>query len=125
MLVVALIASDFIDEALGLSGTGGPVAVASTPETTGPLSGVVTSLLPIASALAMYWSKVFPTAGALRLPTIPRPQCVTCLQKNQTGVVSVTLRVKVDEDVKPESKPAGAFVEVFAARYVQGSEKLD
>lgn len=53
------------------SGTGGPVAVASTPARTGPLSGVVTSLLPIAFAAARYDGKVFPVDGALILPTIP------------------------------------------------------
>lgn len=43
----------------------------------------VTSELPIALAAAWKLSKVFPVAGALILPTIPRPQCVTCLQWNQ------------------------------------------
>jgi hypothetical protein len=41
------------------------------------------------------------------------------------GFVSVTLIVKVDADTKPESKPPGEFVEVFAARYVHGFEKVD
>jgi len=107
------------------SGTGGPVAVAPTPPLTGPLSGVVTSLLPIAFAAARYAVKVFPVRGALILPTIPNPQCRGCLQKYQMGFSSVTLRVKVDPNVKPESKPPGVFVAVSAGRYVHGSAKVD
>lgn len=38
-------------------------------------------------AAAMKASKVLPVAGALILPTIPKPQCVTCLQWNQIAVV--------------------------------------
>ena len=38
---------------------------------------------------------------------------------------SVTLMVKVDKDIKPESKPAGLFVELFAVRYVHGFAKVD
>jgi len=41
------------------------------------------------------------------------------------GFWSVMLRVKVDFDVKPESKPAEELVEVFAARYVHGFAKVD
>jgi len=107
------------------SGTGGPVAVAPTPAITGPLSGVVTSLLPIAFAAARNVGKVFPVSGALILPTIPNPQCRGCLQKYQMGVSAVTLMVKVDPDVKLESKPAGEFVEASAARYVHGFAKVD
>jgi len=107
------------------SGTGGPVAVAPTPAMTGPLSGVVTSLLPIAFAAARYAVKVFPVWGALILPTIPIPQCRGCLQKYQMGFSLVTLMVKVDPDVKPESKPAGEFAAVSAARYVHGFAKVD
>lgn len=117
-----------VEVELGLevrSGTGGPVAVAPTPAITGPLSGVVTSLPPIAFAAAWYTGKVFPVRGALILPTIPNPQCSGCLQKNQTGFPSVTLMVKVDPDVKPESNPAGEFVEASAARYVHGFAKVD
>lgn len=105
------------------SGTGGPVAEACTPAITGPLSVIGTSLLPIAFAAARYVVKVSP--WALILPTIPIPQCEICLQKNQMGLVSVMLIVKVAEDVKPESNPPVVFAVVFAARYVQGSAKLD
>ena len=35
------------------------------------------------------------------------------------------LMVKVTEDCKPESNPAGVFDVVFAARYVHGSAKVD
>jgi hypothetical protein len=35
------------------------------------------------------------------------------------------LMVKVAKDVKPESKPAEVFVELFAARYVHGLAKVD
>jgi len=57
MLVETFIAPEVgleVLEVLVRSGTGGPVAVAPTPATTGPLSGVVTSLLPIAFAAAWY-----------------------------------------------------------------------
>ena len=39
--------------------------------------------------------------------------------------MSVMLIVKVAEDCKPESNPAGVFDVAFAARYVHGSAKLD
>lgn len=108
------------------SETGAPMGVASTPESTGvPSSGVTTSLAPIARAADMYAAKVLPVVGALILPTIPNPQCETCLQKYQMGFVSVMLRVKVDEANKVESNPAEAFVEAFAARYVHGFAKFD
>jgi len=59
------------------------------------------------------------------LPTMPRPQCETCLQWNQMGEVSVTLIVKLDEVTSPESKPAGVLALVLAVKYVHGSAKDD
>jgi len=41
------------------------------------------------------------------------------------GFWLVMLMVKVDSEVKPESKPAEELVEVFAARYVHGPAKVD
>jgi len=54
MLIGTFIAPEVGLEELVRSGTGGPVAVAPTPAITGPLSGVVISLLPIAFAAAWY-----------------------------------------------------------------------
>jgi len=126
MLAVTWAAPDLELELAPLaSETGGPVAVASTPAITGPPLVAVTSLVPTAIAAAWYASKVFPVAGALILPTMPCPQCCTCLQKYQIGFVSVMLMVKVDEVNKLESNPAEEFVEAFAARYVQGFAKVD
>ena len=39
--------------------------------------------------------------------------------------MSVMLMLKIAEDCKPESNPAGVFDVEFAARYVQGSAKVD
>jgi len=59
---------------------GGAVACALTPPVTAPLSVSVTSLLPIARAACLKASYVLPDDGALMEPTMPFPQCVTCLQ---------------------------------------------
>jgi len=108
-----------------ISETGDPVAVAPTPAITGPLSGVRVSLPLRAFALARNSVYVLVSFAALILPTIPNEQWLTCLQKNQMGVVSVMLMVKVTADCKPESNPAEAFDVVFAARYVHGFAKVD
>jgi len=127
MLVVTLMAPDGLEPAEAeISETGGPTAVACTPERTAvPSSDTVASEPPIAIAAAWNASKVFTVVGALILPTMPIPQCRGCLQKYQMGFVSVILMVKVDEDTKLESNPAEVLAEAFAARYVHGSLKLD
>jgi len=103
---------------------GRAVATPWTPPVT-PAPVSVGALEPKAMAAAMKLSKVLPVAGALMLPTIPRPQCETCLQWNQMGWVSVTLIVKLDEVTNPESKPAGVLALVLAAKYVHGLAKDD
>jgi len=62
------------------------VAIAPTPPVNTVPVGSVTSLVPMAKAFAMKFVKVLlPLAGALMEPTIPIPQCWTCLQWNQMG----------------------------------------
>jgi len=118
VLVVAAAALDPVR-----SGMGDEMAEAFTPPRTVPLSVIIFSLPPIANAAFWYVVKEFPTT--LIAPTIPIPQCPTCLQKYQTGVVSVTLMVKVAEFCKPESNPAEEFVVEFAKMGVHGSAKVD
>lgn len=50
-------------------------------------------------AIAAAWNalKVLPEAGALMLPTIPRPQWETCLQKNQIAMDWMRTLVCQDE----------------------------
>jgi len=102
------------------------VATAFKPPVTAPWSVSVVSEEPIAFAADRKLSNVFPEDGALILPTIPRPQCVTCLQWNQTGSVLVTLIVNVEEVTRPESKPATELELLeLAAKYVHGAPKED
>lgn len=74
---------------------GAAVAIPFTPPVTGPLSCsyrggqkcgelvtslplTVTSLLPICMAAAWkFWNVLLPVVGALMLPTMPIPQCIT------------------------------------------------
>jgi len=66
---------------LAVVATGVSVATAPTPPVTGPESERGISFEPRAFAAARYSSKVFPVVGALIVPTIPRPQWTSSLQK--------------------------------------------
>jgi len=80
LLEAVLELAEDADEAVGVD-----VATAFTPPVTGPLSDTVFSFEPMAFAAAKKFAAVFPEDGALIEPTIPVPQCVGALQKNQTG----------------------------------------
>jgi len=99
------------------------LATALNPPVTAPLSVSVASEEPIFTAAAWKAEKVLvPLVGALMLPTMPMPQCSTCLQWNQIGLVSsVIIMVNCFELVSPESNPAVLFAD--AARYVHGAWK--
>lgn len=102
------------------------VATAFNPPVTAPWSDSVVSELPIALAADWNASNVFPEDGALILPTIPRPQCVTCLQWNQMGSVLVMLIVNAEAVTRPESKPATELELLeLAAKYVHGAANED
>jgi len=73
---------------------GDAAADAPTPAKTGPLSVSCGSFDPIAIAAAWKFVNVLPEAGALMAPTIPRPQCCTCLQWNQIGLVSSVMVIE-------------------------------
>jgi hypothetical protein len=113
-------------EEVPISLDGAAVATPFTPPVTAPWSVSTGALLPRAMAAAWKLEKVFPVAGALILPTIPRPQCETCLQWNQMGFVSVILIVNVEEVTRPESNPAGELeLLALAAKYVHGAANED
>jgi len=96
-----------------------------TPAVVAASSG---ALLPRAVAAERNaWYVLLPVVGALIAPTMPEvPQCVSCLQWNQMGWVSVTLIVKVEANTRPESKPATELeLLASAAKYVHGAANDD
>jgi len=121
--LVALELEELEEEPVSLVGPA--VATAPTPPVTAPWSVSVGAELPRAMAADWNAAKVFPVVGALILPTMPLTgQCVTCLQWNQMGFVSVMLIVKVEAvGTRPESKPPE--VPLLAAKYVHGLANED
>jgi len=114
--IVSLVASEvFVPEppleAVVVSLAGRAVAIPSIPPVAPTvLEASLGALPPRAMAADRKAAYVLvPLLGALMLPTMPVPQCVSCLQWNQMGLVSVTLIVKVEAVTRPESKPTGAL----------------
>jgi len=118
------IAEDLVELGEAAAAAGETVAWALTPPLTKPLSDSVGSEEPMARAAALKASNVLPLEGALMDPTMPSPQCCTCLQWNQIAFESsVMVIVNCLPVIKPESNPAGA--PLVAARCEQGDVKLD